>query len=149
GVAHTAGYHDFVAVLDDAEVDAVYLALPNQLHCEYTLRAAAAGVHVLCEKPMAVTEAECQRMIRACDDAGVRLMIAYRLHFEPVTLEVGELVARGELGEPRLFSSVFTQEVEEGDIRLSPLDRGGGTVYDLGVYGINAARSLFRDEPVE
>lgn len=149
GVTRAVDYADLEAVLEDGDIDAVYIATPNHLHCEHTVRAAGKGVHVLCEKPMAVTESECRQMIEACERTGVRLMIAYRLHFDRANLEASDLVARGELGDVRLFSSVFTQQVEAGDVRLLPLARGGGTVYDLGVYCINAARYLFRCEPIE
>lgn len=148
-VKHQFSYDDFEMGLRDAEVDAVYIALPNHLHREYTVRAAKAGVHVLCEKPMAVTEADCEEMIRACDQAGVKLMIAYRLHFDEANMRAVELLASGRLGEPRIFSSVFTMQVKEGDIRLNPREQGGGTLYDIGIYCINAARYLFRDEPME
>lgn len=143
------GYDAYDELLGSGSVDAVYIALPNHLHCEYSVRAAQAGVHVLCEKPMAVTEAECERMMEAAATHGVELMVAYRLHFEEANLEAIDLVERGEIGEPRIFSSVFTQDVREGDIRLMPLDQGGGSVYDMGVYCINAARYLFQDEPYE
>jgi glucose-fructose oxidoreductase len=126
----------------------VYIALPNNLHCEFTVRAAEAGVHVLCEKPMAVTEEECRKMITACEQAGVKLMIAYRLHFEKANLRAVEIVQSGELGDVRAFNSAFTMQVEEGNIRTKP-ELGGGTLYDIGVYCINAARYLFQDEPTE
>ena len=148
-IEHTVGYDDFDRLCESGEIDAIYLALPNHLHCTYTERAARRGVHVLCEKPMAVTEEECERMMRACEEADVRLMIAYRLHFEPANLGVVQRILDGALGELRYFSSVFSQDVKEGDIRLAPLERGGGSVYDVGIYCVNAARALFRDEPVE
>ncbi len=148
-VNHQFTYQNFEAGLRDAEVDAVYIALPNHMHREYTVRAANAGVHVLCEKPMAVTEADCEEMIRACDQAGVKLMIAYRLHFDEANMRAVELVASGRLGEPRIFDSVFTMQVKEGDIRLNSREQGGGTLYDIGIYCVNAARYLFRDEPIE
>ena len=129
------------------DVDAVYIALPNHLHREYTVRAARAGVHVLCEKPMAVTAAECREMIEACDSAGVKLMIAYRLHLEPANLRLIELVEEGDIGDTRVIGSTFSQQVEDGDVRLMPDDRGGGPLYDMGVYCLNAARYLFRAEP--
>jgi predicted dehydrogenase len=129
-------------------VDAVYIALPNSMHCEYAVRAAQAGVHVLVEKPMAVTEQECERMSRAAREAGVRLMVAYRLHFERANLEAIEVVRSGRLGEPRLFSSTFSMTVVEDNIRLKS-DLGGGVLYDIGIYCINAARGLFRAEPEE
>src|SRR5688500_6801283 len=148
-VEHRFDYESFEDGLRKARVDAVYIALPNHLHREYTERAAAAGVHVLCEKPMAVTEADCESMIEACDRNGVKLMIAYRLHFEEANLRAVEIVQSGRLGDPRIFNSVLTMDVKEGDIRLNPRAEGGGTLYDIGIYCINAARYLFEDEPVE
>jgi predicted dehydrogenase len=129
-------------------VDAVYLALPNSMHAEYTIRAARAGVHVLCEKPMATTEGECEQMIEACREARVKLMIAYRLHFEPLNLEIIDLVRRGRIGEAKFFNSSFGLRVAAGNVRTRR-DMGGGSVYDIGVYCINAARNLFRAEPTE
>jgi predicted dehydrogenase len=146
GVGRLFSYEQYDQCLD--EVDAVYIALPNSMHREYTEAAARAGVHVLCEKPMAVTEEDCQAMIDAAREAKVKLMIAYRLHFEATNLSVVEMVRSSKIGEPRLFSSVFTMQVEEDNIRLRK-DTGGGTLYDIGIYCINAARYLFRDEPVE
>ena len=87
-------------------VDAVYIALPNSMHAEYTIRAARAGVHVLCEKPMAPTVQECEQMIEACRDSNVRLMIAYRLHFEHLNLEVADLVRRRRIGEAEVLQFV-------------------------------------------
>jgi len=130
------------------EVDAVYIALPNSMHAEYTMRAARAGVHVLCEKPMAVTVNECRQMIGACRKANVKLMIAYRLHFETINLAAIELARRGRLGELKFFNSSFSMTVRRGDIRTKRA-YGGGTLYDIGVYCINAARNLFRSEPTQ
>lgn len=142
----TFSYEDYDAALE--QVDAVYIALPNSLHAEYVTRAAAAGVHVLCEKPMAVTADECERMIEACRQNNVKLMIAYRLHFEEINLKVIDLVRRGRIGEPKFFNSSFSLTVRPGNIRTKK-DLGGGSVYDIGVYCINAARYLFRAEPKE
>ena len=128
------------------ECDAVYIATPNTEHAEYAVRAAHAGVHVLCEKPLATTDAECERIIRACREANVKIMTAYRLHFEPLTLEVLKLIRSGKIGEPRLFSSQFSMIAKPGNIRTRP-ETGGGSLYDLGVYCINAARMAFGDEP--
>ena len=147
-VQNTGGYEDCEALLAGDEVDAVYIALPNNLHCEYAVRAAQAGKHVLCEKPLAVTEPECQEMIDACVRNKVKLMTAYRLHFERGNLEAVRVVQSGKLGEPRIFQSLFTMQAKRGNIRLQS-KMGGGTLYDLGVYCINAARYLFRDEPTE
>jgi glucose-fructose oxidoreductase len=139
-------YDEYEACLE--QVDAVYIALPNSMHAEYTIRAAKAGVHVLCEKPMAVTSEECQRMIDACRRNNVKLMIAYRLHFEEINLKAIELVRRGRIGQPKFFNSSFSMNVRAGDIRTKK-ELGGGTLYDIGVYCINAARYLFRAEPTE
>lgn len=142
-------YEQYDECLGSGTVDAVYIALPNHLHREYSVRAAGAGIHVLCEKPMAVTEEDCLAMIRAAETNQVKLMVAYRLHFEEANLKAIELVQSGKLGDPRLFDSVFTMTVKEGDIRLSPRELGGGTLYDIGVYCINAVRNLYGAEPME
>jgi predicted dehydrogenase len=145
---HLYCYKDYGRVLSN--VDAVYLALPNHLHREYAVRAAAAGVHVLCEKPMAVTEEECRAMIKAAEQNNVKLMIAYRLHFEAGNLEAIEVAKSGRLGDLRFFTSEFAQQVAEENVRISETAaQGGGSVYDMGVYCINAARYLFRSEPIE
>ena len=145
GVA-TYSYEEYEQCL--ATVDAVYIALPNHLHAEYTVRAARAGVHVLCEKPLAVTSAECRRMIAACARHRVKLMVAYRLHFEEINLRAIELVRDGRIGEPKYFSSSFSMRVRAGNVRTKRAF-GGGTLYDIGVYCINAARYLFRAEPTQ
>jgi predicted dehydrogenase len=132
-----------------ANVDAVYIAVPNHLHREYAVRAANAGVHVLCEKPMAVDEEECKEMIDAAEENNVRLMIAYRLHFEKANLEAIKLARSGKLGEVRWFSSDFGQQVSGDNVRLEDFKKGGGPLYDMGVYCINAARYLFGAEPTE
>jgi glucose-fructose oxidoreductase len=146
GVPRTYGYDRYDECL--ADVDAVYIALPNTMHAEYAIRAAQAGVHVLCEKPMAVTAADCERMIEACDTHRVKLMIAYRLHFERINLKAVDLVRRGRIGEPKFFNSSFSLSVRPGNIRTKR-SLGGGTLYDIGIYCINAARYLFRAEPKE
>jgi glucose-fructose oxidoreductase len=147
-VEHCVDYDGLDRLIAEGWVDAVYIALPNHLHCEFTLRAARAGAHVLCEKPMAVTEQECEAMIETCQKHQVKLMVAYRLHFAEAHLRIVEHCREGALGDLRFMSSVFSQDVKPGDVRLLPIERGGGTVYDMGVYCINAARYLFRDEPL-
>jgi predicted dehydrogenase len=142
-------YDGYERLLGSGDIDAVYIGLPNHLHCKYTVAAARAGVHVLCEKPLAVTEEECEEMMRAADDNGVCLMTAYRLHFEPAHLDAITLIERGDIGQPRFFTSSFSQDVRAGNVRLLPVAEGGGPLYDMGVYCINAARYLFRDEPFE
>jgi len=143
----SADYADMEALFDREDVEAVYVATPNHLHREYTVRAAKSGRHVLCEKPMAPTEDDCLAMHEACAQAGVHLMIAYRLHFDPLTLEAVK-VATKQLGELRSFSSTFSQNVQRDNVRLQPTAKGGGPLYDIGVYCINAARMFFRAEPV-
>jgi glucose-fructose oxidoreductase len=148
-VANTYSYEEFDDCLNSGEIDAVYIALPNNLHREYTVRAANAGIHVLCEKPMAVTNEDCKAMIEAVDQNNVKLMIAYRLHFEEANLNAIEIIKSGKIGKPRLFNSVFSQQVkDEENIRLKG-DLGGGTLHDMGIYCINAARYLFQEEPIE
>ena len=146
----TYSYEEYDRCLKSGKIDAVYIGLPNHMHCDYTVRAARAGIHVLCEKPMAVDERECEQMIEACEASYSRLMIAYRLHFEPGNLAAVEIAKSGKLGDLRMFSSVFSQQVEDDNVRLKePESRGGGCLYDMGVYCINAARYLFRSEPIE
>ncbi|HSE38175.1 MAG TPA: Gfo/Idh/MocA family oxidoreductase [Blastocatellia bacterium] len=147
-VPATYSYEDFDECLNSGEIDAVYIALPNSMHRDYTVRASEAGIHVLCEKPLAVTESECEEMISAAANNGVKLMTAYRLHFEQANMKAVEIAQSGKLGDLRVFNSLFSMQVREGDIRLQE-DLGGGTLYDIGIYCINAARYLFQDEPIE
>jgi predicted dehydrogenase len=144
GVEHR--FRDFDSALSSGTFDALYIALPNNLHCEYTVRAAEAGIHVLCEKPMAVTVDECEKMNYAVETAGVKLMIAYRLHFEEANLRAVEIANAGTLGDVRCMQSIFAIDVRPGNIRLER-ELGGGSLYDVGIYCINAARYLFRSEP--
>jgi predicted dehydrogenase len=142
----TVPYADLEGAIAREDVDALYVTLPNSLHRAFVERAARAGVHALCEKPMATTSDDCRAMIDACDRAGLRLMIAYRLHFEEANVRAIETVRSGRLGDPRYFSASFSQQVRDGDIRTRP-DLGGGALFDMGIYCINAARFLFGDEP--
>jgi predicted dehydrogenase len=148
GVSRLCSYDDVDELFASGEIDAVYIALPNNMHKEFTIRAARAGLHVLCEKPMAVTARQCEEMIRATEKANVKLMIAYRLHFERANLEVAEFARSGKLGELRYFSSDFSMQVSDDNIRLES-EKGGGPLYDIGVYCINAARYTLSEEPVE
>ena len=149
-VEHVGDYDDAAAIFEAAEVDAVYVALPNHLHCAFVTRALAAGIHVLCEKPMAVTVAECERMIAAARATSRRLMIAYRLHFERANLAAIERARSGDLGNVHHVQAFLTQVVRDSEnIRLGPRRKGGGPLYDLGIYCINAARYVFRAEPIE
>ena len=141
-------YDDLESALEKEKVDAVYIATPNILHREHTERAAQAGVHVLCEKPMATTQDDCEAMMRAATQNNVKLMIAYRLHFNDANLHAVKVAKSGDLGDVRYFGSLFGLQVKEGNIRTRK-DLGGGTLFDIGVYCINAARYLFHDEPIE
>jgi len=145
-IEHSGSYDDLERILEEADVDAAYIALPNAHHRVFTERCARVGVHVLCEKPMATTEEDCEAMIHVCDENDVKLMIAYRLHFDPANLHAIDIAQSGRIGELRYFSSTFGQEVRKHDIRLKP-ELGGGALFDMGIYCINAARYLFRDEP--
>ena len=143
-------YEQYEECLKQENIDVVYIGSPNHLHLEHTVRAAKTGVHVLCEKPMAITEEECEQMINVTKENNVKLMIAYRLHFDKANMEAVKIVQSGKIGEPRFFDSVFSQQVAEGNVRLrEPLENGGGSFYDMGIYCINAVRYLFQDEPTE
>jgi glucose-fructose oxidoreductase len=145
---HAVDYDEADELFASGAIDAVYVALPNSMHREWTVRAARAGLNVLCEKPMAVTAADCEDMIRVCEEEGVRLMVAYRLHFERANHRALEAVRSREIGEPRFFSSTFSMQVKEGNVRLRR-SLGGGTLYDIGIYCLNAVRHLFASEPIE
>jgi predicted dehydrogenase len=145
---YDADYADFESLLTAARVDAVYIATPNSNHWDFTERAAKAGVHVLCEKPLGLNANDVEAMADVCAAANVKLMVAYRLHFDEATLETYDLIAKGKIGEPRIFESTFTHVVRPGDIRTQS-ELGGGALLDLGVYCINMARHVFRAEPLE
>ena len=147
-VGATGTYAELERVIEESRADAVYVAVPNSFHCEIVVRAASAGAHVLCEKPLATTLEDCKQMIRITEERGVKLMVAYRLHFEAANLDAVRRIRAGEIGEPRVFSSVFSHQVRAGNIRTRD-DLGGGAIFDLGIYCVNAARYLFQDEPTE
>lgn len=147
-VKHLVSYADADKLFDSGAIDAVYVATPNTEHAEWTVRAAEAGLHVLCEKPLATSVADCERMIDACERNDVKLMTAYRLHFERCNLEVADLVRKKRIGEARYFDSQFSMQVKGDNIRV---DRalGGGPEWDIGIYCQNAARYVFADEPTQ
>ena len=142
-------YEDFDKIRDNKTVDAVYVALPNSMHAEYTIRAAKAGKHVLCEKPMAVSVKECEQMIAACRAAQVKLLIAYRLHYEPVTKKAIALVRSGAIGQVEVLESSFGFNSKPGVWRLNRKLAGGGPLCDVGIYSLNAMRYLTGEEPAE
>lgn len=150
GVANDAiyNYENFDKIADDDRIDVVYIVLPNSMHAEFTIRALEAGKHVLCEKPMAVSIGECERMIAAAKQADRKLMVAYRLHYEPFNRKVMEMCQQKRFGEIKTYSGSFCINVNAPNIRLAA-ELGGGPVGDVGVYPINAARYVTGEEPVE
>jgi predicted dehydrogenase len=140
-------YETFDRIRDNKDVDAVYIGLPNGMHREFTVRAAAAGKHVLCEKPMANTSAECREMIEACRKAAVKLMIAYRIQYEPLWAEAMRMIRAGEIGELQSFQGGFFNQQRAGAWRLNKKLAGGGPIFDLGVYPLNAIRMITGEEP--
>lgn len=145
----TRSHRDYRSLVEDPEVDAVYNPLPNDLHAEWSIRAARAGKHVLCEKPMAMNAAEVRDMIAAAEGSGVLLMEAFMYRFHPQIDQALELVRSGAVGEVRSVKSSFTFLFERGgeNYRWFP-GMGGGALYDVGCYTISAARLVFADEPL-
>ncbi|MBB3103369.1 Gfo/Idh/MocA family protein [Azomonas macrocytogenes] len=141
-------YNHFSELLGSGEIDAVYVATPNHLHRQFVVPALEAGIHVLLEKPMATSEEDCQAIRAAAERSGARLMIAYRLHCEPGTLEMIERARSGEFGDLRLFTSIFTQMIKPENHRMQH-GYWAGPVPDMGTYPINAVRNLFGLEPIE
>lgn len=140
-------YNDYQALLDDRDVDAVYIALPNHLHHPWTLRAAKAGKHVLCEKPLAMNAIECDEMITACQHAHVVLMEAVMYHFHPRMLFLKQLLENGELGTLRFLHLAFSFPFNAPGNYRARREYGGGALLDVGSYCINAARWLTASEP--
>jgi predicted dehydrogenase len=141
-------YQNFDRLKENNRVEVVYIILPNSMHAEYTIRGLRAGKHVLCEKPMAVNVAESERMIATAKESGKKLMIAYRLHYEPFNQKVMELCRQKAIGELKTYSSSNCQDVKAPNIRLSKT-LAGGPLGDVGIYSINAARYVIGEEPVE
>ncbi len=143
-------YGNFDQIKNNPAVDIVYIVLPNSMHMEYTVRAAQAGKHVLCEKPMATSVADAQRMIDACRDAGRKLMIAYRMQYEPHNRALIGITRGGQYGKPQLIQAVNGQnDLPNGQWRQIKAMAGGGSLPDVGLYCLNAARYLTGEEPVE
>jgi predicted dehydrogenase len=142
-------YQNYDSIRDNPDIDVVYVCLPVSMHAEYTIRGAKAGKHVMCEKPMALSSKECEAMIAACRQAGKKLMIGYRCHFEPNNLEAIRRARAGEIGKLRYFRS------EHGFVagnpsawRLKKAMSGGGSLMDIGIYALNASRYMTGEEPV-
>ena len=148
-VPHNAiyNYQNYDSIHDNPAIDAVYIALPNGMHAEYTIRAAKAGKHVLCEKPMANSVKECEQMIAACKQADRKLMIAYRCQYEPTNLKAIELLRQGYAGKLQIMSSSNGFNIHAGEWRLNKKMAGGGPLVDVGIYSIQAMRYLTGEEP--
>ncbi len=145
GIPRVHGSYE--ALLADPEVDAVYVPLPNHLHAEWTLAAARAGKHVLCEKPLALTAAEAERMIEGCEAAGVRLMEAFMYRLHPTWLAVCDLVAAGRIGRLVAVDTWFSYFNDDPANIRNVRAYGGGALYDIGCYPVNLSRMLFGAEP--
>lgn len=148
GIPHAHGAYE--ALLDDPEVDAVYIPLPNDLHCEWTIRALQAGKHVLCDKPAAFTAADARAMANAAQSAGRRLQEGFMYRHHPQHIRLQEIIASGEIGDVVEVRGVFTYTADRSsrtNIRWNPA-QGGGALLDTGVYPLNAARYFLAAEPV-
>jgi predicted dehydrogenase len=140
-------YGSYEALLADPDVDAVYVPLPNHLHPEWTTRAARAGKHVLCEKPLAMTSDEAREMVAACEAAGVLLMEAFMYRLHPSWVAVRELVAAGRIGRLVAVDSWFSYFNDDPANIRNIREIGGGALYDIGCYSVNLSRMLFGAEP--
>ena len=143
-------YRNFDRIAQNPEVEVVYIVLPNSMHAEFTVRAARAGKHVLCEKPMAVSVSECQQMIDACRMADRKLMIAYRSQYEPMNRAIRKMVVDKQLGTLKEFISTNSQnQGDPNQWRLKKALAGGGALPDIGLYCLNGVRFLSGEEPTE
>jgi predicted dehydrogenase len=140
-------YSSYQALLDDPDVDVVYIALPNHLHREWTIRAAEAGKHVLCEKPLAMYAAECNEMIAACQQANILLMEAVMYRFHPRMLHLKQMLVAREPGDIRFLHAAFSFNFNAPGNYRAYRQFGGGALLDIGSYCVNAARWLIGSEP--
>jgi predicted dehydrogenase len=149
GVPETAiySYEQFDRIRENSSVEAVYVALPNSMHAEYTIRAARAGKHVLCEKPMATSVDDSKAMVAACKQASRKLMIGYRCQLEPTTLHARQIIQTGRLGRIQSIESANGFNTPPGEWRLNRKLAGGGPLVDVGIYSLNASRFLLGEEP--
>ncbi|MEK3723456.1 Gfo/Idh/MocA family protein [Paenibacillus sp. FSL H8-0034] len=141
-------YGSYEALLNDETLDAIYIPLPNHLHKEWTIKAAQAGKHVLCEKPIALDATEAAEMVAACEQAGVKLVEAFMHRHHPRYAMIKEIIQSGEIGEIRGLHGVFTfnSSKNTGNVRFNQ-EMGGGSLYDVGVYPISTARMVLGQEP--
>lgn len=142
-------YSNFDQMVNNPDIDAVYVITPNALHHDQVIRAAKAGKHVICEKPMAINAREGQEMVDACKKAGVKLLVGYRMHFEPKTLEIIRMRKAGELGKIQFFQGLSGFAIgDPTQWRLNKQLAGGGAMMDIGIYSVNGARYMTGEEPV-
>lgn len=143
-------YQNYDSIKDNPEVDVIYIVLPNSMHAEYTIRGFQAGKHVLTEKPMASTPADCQAMIDAGRKAGKKLMVAYRCRYEPYNQEAIRIAHSGDIGPIQIINADAGWYATNPDQwRLKKDLAGGGSLMDIGIYALNASRYLSGEEPVE
>ena len=142
-------YENFDLIKDNPDIDAVYVITPNGLHHDEVIRVAKAGKHVICEKPMALNAKEGQEMIDACKKANVKLLVGYRMHFEPKTLEIIRMRKEGELGKILFFQGLCGFKIgDPTQWRLNKQLAGGGSLMDIGIYAINGSRYMIGEEPI-
>lgn len=147
--ANCYNYENFDNIRNNPDIDAVYVITPNALHHDQVIRAAKAGKHVICEKPMSTNAKEAAEMVAACNNANVKLLIGYRMHFEPKTLEIIRMRNDGEFGKIKFFQGLSGFRI--GDPNQWRLDKklsGGGAMMDIGIYSVNGARYMVGEEPV-
>jgi predicted dehydrogenase len=143
-------YQNYDTIRDNPEVDVIYIVLPNGMHAEYTIRGLQAGKHVLCEKPMANTSADCEQMVAAGKKAGKKLMIAYRCRYEPYNREAIRMAQSKELGPTQMILADAGFNIgDPTQWRLNKSMAGGGSMMDIGIYALNASRYLTGEEPAE
>ena len=143
-------YQNYDSIKDNPEVDVIYIVLPNSMHAEYTVRGLEAGKHVLSEKPMAATSAECKQMIDTAKKADRKLMIAYRCRYEPLNREAIRIARSQELGPTQIILADTGFAMGDPNVwRLKKSLAGGGSMFDIGIYALNASRYLTGEEPVE
>jgi len=142
-------YENFDAIKDNPDIDAVYVITPNSLHHDQVIRVAKAGKHVICEKPMSVNAKKAQEMVDACKKANVKLLVGYRMHFEPKTLEIIRMRKEGELGKIMFFQGLCGFRIgDPTQWRLNKELAGGGAMMDIGIYAVNGSRYMVGEEPI-
>lgn len=143
-------YESYEELIQDPDIDAIYIPLPNHLHKKWTMEAAKNGKHVLCEKPASLTASETEKMVEFCREKNVKFMEAFMYQFHPQHERVRELIAAGEIGQVKYMRASFSFLLAqpEGNIKTDP-NKGGGSIYDVGCYGIHAIRNVLQSEPAE